>query len=70
MKEFYSLFIASCIGGISIAVLYIPLRLFIEKVLYYHSKSKLLDNIIHIVFSTVYVGLTTTLALYIIKTKF
>lgn len=69
MKEFYRLFIASCIGGVSIAVLYIPLRLFIEKVLYYHSKSKLLDAIIHIVFGTVYAGLTTTLALYIIKTK-
>lgn len=69
MKEFYSLFIASCIAGVSVVVLYIPLRLFIERVLYYHSKSKFLDNIIHIIFSTVYIGLTTTLALYVIKTK-
>lgn len=70
MKELYSLFIASCAAGISIVVLYIPLRLLIEKVLYYHSKSKFLDTIICIVFSATYVGLTTTLAYYIIKTKF
>lgn len=69
MKEFYSLFIASCIAGVSVVVLYIPLRLFIERMLYYHSKSKFLDNIIHIIFSTVYIGLTTMLALYVIKTR-